>query len=74
MKKVLIVDDATVVRLMVKKALKDSDFEVVGEAKNGKEALGKYKDLKPDIVTMDLVMPEVDGIQGTKNIMIVNCL
>lgn len=68
MKKLLIVDDASVVRLMVKKVLRQSNFTVIGEASNGKEALEKYKELRPDIVTMDLVMPEVDGIQATKDI------
>jgi len=68
MKKVLIVDDASVVRLMIKKALREGDFEVVGEAVNGIDALTKYKELRPDIVTMDITMPEVDGIQATKDI------
>lgn len=68
MKKLLIVDDASVVRLMIRKVLKESDFTIVGEAKNGREAFEKYKDLKPDVVTMDLVMPEVDGIQATRDI------
>lgn len=68
MKKVLIVDDASVVRLMIKKILKDSDFTIVGEAENGIEALVKYKELKPDVVTMDMVMPGADGIQATRDI------
>ncbi len=68
MKKVLVVDDASVVRLMIKKVLKGSEFTVVGEAANGKEALEKYKKLNPDVVTMDMVMPEADGIQATKDI------
>jgi two-component system chemotaxis response regulator CheY len=68
MKRVLIVDDASVVRLLIKKALKQDNFEIVGEAANGVDALAKYKELKPDIVTMDITMPEVDGIQATKNI------
>ncbi len=68
MKKVLIVDDASVVRLMIKKALKEGDFEIVGEAVNGIDALSKYKELRPDIVTMDITMPEADGIQATKDI------
>ncbi len=67
MKSVLIVDDASVVRLMLKKALK-ADFEVIGEATNGVDALDKYKELKPDVVTMDITMPEADGIQATKDI------
>ena len=68
MKKVLIVDDASVVRLMIKKVLKEGDFEIVGEAVNGIDALAKYKELRPDVVTMDITMPEVDGIQATKDI------
>ncbi|MCR4290127.1 MAG: response regulator [Candidatus Scalindua sp.] len=68
MKKVLIVDDASVVRLLIKKVLKQGDFDIVGEAVNGVDALEKYKEFKPDIVTMDITMPEVDGIQATKDI------
>ena len=68
MKKVLIVDDASVVRLMIKKVLKEGNFEIAGEAVNGVEALTKYKELRPDIVTMDITMPEADGIQATKDI------
>ncbi|MGR3292834.1 MAG: response regulator [Candidatus Scalindua sp.] len=68
MKRVLIVDDASVVRLLIKKVLKEDDFEIVGEAANGIDALAKYKELKPDIVTMDITMPEADGIQATKDI------
>ncbi len=69
MKKVLIVDDASVVRLMIKKVLMQGGFEIVGEAINGIDALTKYKELRPDVVTMDITMPEVDGIQATKDIM-----
>ena len=68
MKKVLIVDDASVVRFMIKKILMQGDFEIVGEAVNGIDALTKYKELRPDIVTMDITMPEADGIQATKDI------
>ncbi len=68
MKRVLIVDDASVVRLMIKKVLLQGDFEIVGEAVNGIDALSKYKELKPDLVTMDITMPEADGIQATKDI------
>lgn len=68
MKRVLIVDDASVVRLLIKKVLLQNDFEIAGEATNGADALAKYKELKPDIVTMDITMPEVDGIQATKDI------
>jgi two-component system chemotaxis response regulator CheY len=68
MKRVLIVDDASVVRLMIKKVLTEGDFEIVGEAANGVDALTKYKELRPDVVTMDITMPEADGIQATKDI------
>ncbi len=68
MKRVLIVDDASVVRLLIKKVLKEADFDIVGEAVNGVDALAKYKELKPDIVTMDITMPESNGIQATKDI------
>lgn len=69
MKKVLIVDDASVVRLMIRKILTQNDFTIIGEATNGKDALVKYKELKPDVVTMDMIMPEADGIQATKDIL-----
>jgi two-component system, chemotaxis family, chemotaxis protein CheY len=68
MKRVLIVDDASVVRLMIKKALVQGGFEIAGEAVNGIDALTKYKELRPDVVTMDITMPEADGIQATKDI------
>jgi two-component system, chemotaxis family, chemotaxis protein CheY len=69
MKKVLIVDDASVARLIIKKILIQGGFTIIGEAANGKDALVKYKDLKPDVVTMDMIMPEADGIQATKDIL-----
>ncbi len=69
MNRVLVVDDAKVVRMIIKVILEASGFTIVGEAENGHEALGKYKELKPDVVTMDIIMPEVDGIQGLKNIL-----
>ena len=68
MKRVLLVDDASVVRMLIKKVLTQADFEVVGEAVNGIDALAKYKELRPDLVTMDITMPEADGIQATKDI------
>lgn len=62
-KTVLIVDDAKFVRNMIKKIVAKMDFaEVVGEASNGFEGVSLYKKLKPDLVTMDLVMPNSDGI------------
>ncbi|HHW00991.1 MAG TPA: response regulator [Clostridiaceae bacterium] len=63
MKKVLIVDDAAFIRLQLKQLLEENGFEVVGEADNGKAALKKIQELKPDIVTLDITMPEMNGIE-----------
>lgn len=68
MAKVMIVDDAAFMRMMVKDILTKGGFEVVAEAANGEEALNKYRESKPDIVTMDITMPVVDGLQALKNI------
>lgn len=67
-KKVLVVDDAAFMRMMVKDILEKNGFEVVGEATNGLEAVESYKSLNPDITTMDITMPEMDGIQAVKEI------
>ena len=67
---VLIVDDALFMRSMIRDILTNTGrFEVVGEASNGREAVKKYQDLKPEIVTMDIVMPELDGIEATREIL-----
>lgn len=63
MTKVLIVDDAAFIRLQLKQLLQSNGFEVVGEAENGKVALNKIKELRPDIVTLDVTMPEMDGLE-----------
>ncbi|MCJ7652550.1 MAG: response regulator [Actinobacteria bacterium] len=65
---VLIVDDALFMRMMIKDILSKDGFEIVGEAENGAEAVEKYADLKPDLVTMDIVMPEMDGIEAVRTI------
>ena len=66
--KVLIVDDAAFMRIMLRDILSKNGFEVVGEADNGKVAVQMYNDLKPDVVTMDITMPEMDGIAAVKEI------
>ena len=66
--KVLVVDDAAFMRMMIKDILTKNDFEVVGEAANGQEAVAKYKELKPELTTMDITMPEMDGITAVKEI------
>jgi|SRR5690625_272810 len=67
-KKVLIVDDAAFMRMMIKDILTKNGFEVVGEAADGAQAIEKYKELTPDLVTMDITMPEMDGITALKEI------
>src|SRR5262245_41080136 len=68
-RKVLIVDDALFMRSMIRDILvKDGGYEVIGEAQNGSEAVEKYRALKPDLVTMDIVMPEMDGIEAVRQI------
>ncbi|KJS20560.1 MAG: histidine kinase [Clostridiaceae bacterium BRH_c20a] len=68
MKKVLIVDDAAFMRLTIRSILEKNGFEIVGEAENGEKGVQKYKELKPDLVTMDITMPEMTGIEALKHI------
>lgn len=72
MSKIMIVDDATFMRITIKNMLKKSAHEVVGEAENGKIAVEKYKSLMPDIITMDITMPEMDGLTALKEILKTN--
>ena len=67
-KRVLIVDDAIFMRNMIKDIFSGSGFQVVGEAANGLEAVEKYKELRPDLTTMDIVMPFKSGIEATREI------
>ena len=67
-RRILIVDDAAFMRMMIKDILTKNNFEVVGEAADGAQAIEKYAELKPDLVTMDITMPEMDGIQALKAI------
>lgn len=68
MKRILIVDDAAFVRYALRIMLEKNGFEVIGEAENGIVAIQKYKELMPDIVTMDITMPELTGIEAVKAI------
>ncbi|MDM8533453.1 response regulator [Clostridiaceae bacterium HSG29] len=68
MKTVLIVDDAMFMRSSLKQMLNGSDYEVIGEASNGEEAIEAYIKLSPDIVTMDITMPVMDGVTAVKEI------
>ena len=66
--KILVVDDAIFMRRMLADILTQAGYEVAGEAANGKEAIAQYKKLKPDMVTMDIIMPELGGIEAVKEI------
>lgn len=67
-KRILIVDDAAFMRMMIKNILLKNGYEIVGEAENGKMAVNLYSETKPDLVTMDITMPEMDGIEAVKAI------
>ncbi|MGG1633573.1 two-component system response regulator [Paenibacillus sp. FSL A5-0031] len=66
--RILIVDDAAFMRMMIRDILSKNGYEVVGEAQDGAQAVEKYKELKPDLTTMDITMPEMDGISALKEI------
>ena len=66
--RILIVDDAPFMRAMLKRILDGNDFEVVGEAANGREGVELYSSLKPDLVTLDMVMPEMSGMEALQQI------
>ena len=68
MARILVVDDNAFMRLMLKNMLTGAGHEVVGEAENGIEAVEQFKALGPDLVTLDITMPEADGIEALHNI------
>ena len=68
MKRVLIVDDAAFMRVSIRNIVSKNGFEVAGEAENGTVAVQKYTELRPDIVTMDITMPEMNGLDALKAI------
>jgi two-component system, chemotaxis family, chemotaxis protein CheY len=68
-KRVLVVDDATFMRMIVKDTLTPHGFVIVGEATNGNDAVTKYAQLKPDLVTMDITMKEKDGVAAAREIL-----
>lgn len=72
MKRILVADDSMFMRQMLKELLPKDSFSVIGEACTGKEALAKYNELHPDLVTMDITMPDMDGITAVKKIMETN--
>ena len=68
-KTLLVIDDALIIREMIKDAATEAGWEIAGEAVNGQDAIDKYQELKPDAVTLDMVMPEYDGIHALRGIM-----
>ena len=69
MARVLVCDDATFMRMTLIRILKEGGHETVGEASDGEQAVSRYKELEPDMVLMDITMPDVDGIEALKGIM-----
>ncbi|MBQ8798215.1 MAG: response regulator [Lachnospiraceae bacterium] len=67
-KNILICDDAAFMRMMIKDILTKNGYDIAGEAENGQVAVDKYSEVKPDLVMMDITMPEKDGIQALKEI------
>ena len=65
----LVADDALIIREIIKDMAREADWEIVGEAANGQEAIDQYRELNPDAVTLDLVMPEHDGLHALHGIM-----
>lgn len=72
MKKLLLVDDAAFIRMTLRMMVTKNGYEIAGEAQNGEEAVQLYQELKPDIVTMDVTMPEMDGLTALKAIMAID--
>lgn len=70
--KLLIVDDSAIIRKAIESFAKDFPVEIVGQATNGKEAVDLFTKLKPDIVTLDITMPEMDGLEALKQMLKIN--
>lgn len=67
-KRVLVVDDAMIMRMRIKEIARESGWEIVGEAANGEEGLAQYRELRPDLMTLDIVMPKMDGVSVLRQI------
>jgi len=67
-KRLLIVDDALIMRMRIKEIALDSGWEIAGEAANGEEGLARYRELRPDLTTLDIVMPKMDGVELLRQI------
>jgi two-component system chemotaxis response regulator CheY len=67
--RLLVVDDAMIIRELIKEAAAEAGMQVVGEAANGQDAIDRYRELRPDVVTLDLVMPKFDGLHALAGIL-----
>lgn len=67
-KRVLIVDDALIMRMRIREIALESGWEIAGEAANGEEGLARYRELRPDLTTLDIVMPRLDGVSALRQI------
>src|SRR6185436_20838606 len=67
-KRLLIVDDALIMRMRIKEIALDSGWEIAGEAANGEEGLARYRELRPDLTTLDIVMPKLDGVEMLRQV------
>ncbi|HVX64642.1 MAG TPA: response regulator [Pirellulales bacterium] len=67
-KRVLVVDDALIMRLRIKEIAQDAGWEIAGEADNGEAGLALYRELRPDLTTLDIVMPKMDGVSALRQI------
>lgn len=67
-KRLLIVDDAVIMRMRIREIAREAGWEIAGEATNGKEAVVRYQELGPDLVTLDIVMPTMDGVEALREI------
>lgn len=66
--RLLVVDDALIMRAMIKDVARHAGWDIAGEAANGVEAVARYRELRPDLVTLDIVMPEMDGVEALRTI------
>ena len=67
-KRLLIVDDAILMRMRIRDIAREAGWEIAGEAANGQEAVARYSELGPDLVTLDIVMPTMDGVEALREI------
>lgn len=68
-KRIMVVDDSRIMELQIRKLLENSDYEVAAYCENGEEAIARYDEVQPDLVTMDIIMPGIDGLEAAQVLM-----